>query len=239
MGILNSLEEMLNLSAESKENEIEERFSSIAKILLSDVAIKRGDDLFRFADIEFYFYNQYHKDIITHPRNCDAMKWYVNDFGGIDLTFRSFVQMGNFKNSQNKEVRKPVLDEQSYFGGILIRELENLQTGEELKGPWACTELFRIFDTLGKLDDYPILIEKPNDSILDEPHSRLNLKKKNQSSDKKVKYIMSVYGNTYNEREMIERFDYYENKLYRFTSHPAKQIISLNDNCLTYKRQHV
>lgn len=98
-------------------------------MLFKNVAIRKGEDIFLFADVEFYFYNKHHKDIITHPRNCESMQWYVNDFGGIDLSFKSETKVERIVNDKKKLSIKPVLSNDSYFGGILIRELHNGGSG--------------------------------------------------------------------------------------------------------------
>ena len=56
---------------------------------------KKADKIYLFKDIEFYFYNKNHRDIITHPRISKELCWYVNDFGGIDLNFASCIEYDN------------------------------------------------------------------------------------------------------------------------------------------------
>ena len=116
MGIINNLRDLLSLTPESTETEIIETFSQIAKIMISDVAIQKGSSYYRFSEIEFYFFNKNHKDIITHPRICDALKWYVNDFGGLDLSFQSHIDTRTVLNSQKKEITKPFLNENDRKG---------------------------------------------------------------------------------------------------------------------------
>ncbi len=217
---INELRELLILSSESTEKEIKQRFDNIAEILVSDVAIQKGSSIYCFAEFEFYFYNKNHQDIITHPRICNAMKWYVNDFGGIDLSFESHVDTKEVRNSQNKKVAKPILNENAYFGGILIRELKEINTNQDLKGPLACAELFRVHDAVRNDNDYPILVETstgfaPNNN----PNERLNLRKRSQKEADKVKSLLSNYANG-NDEELIKNmtsiFEKYEKQLYRY-----------------------
>jgi hypothetical protein len=60
---------------------------------------------FLFKEIEFYFYNKNHRDIITHPRESKPLCWYVNDFGGIDLNFASCIKREFRLNSKGKNVK--------------------------------------------------------------------------------------------------------------------------------------
>ena len=87
------------------------------------LSFSRCESTYLFKEIEFYFYNKNHRDIITHPRVSKPLCWYVNDFGGIDLNFESKIKYENRLNSKGKNVKKYVLDDSAYFGGILIRQL--------------------------------------------------------------------------------------------------------------------
>ena len=82
----NNLFKLMTLDATMKTSDIEERFEQIAKMLFESFAIQKGEKKCLFKEIEFYFYNKNHRDIITHPRVSKSLCWYVNDFGGIDLT---------------------------------------------------------------------------------------------------------------------------------------------------------
>ena len=110
------------------------------------------------------------------------MQWYVNDFGGIDLSFKSKTKVERIVNDKKKLSIKTVLSNDSYFGGILIRELHNAETGERLEGPWACAELFRAHDALGTIDDYPVLLEYESAREIQDASPRLNLKRSNQKN---------------------------------------------------------
>lgn len=219
MNILESLKCLLCLTSEADTDYLSKRFDMIAGMLFKNVAIRKGEDIFLFADVEFYFYNKHHKDIITHPRNCESMQWYVNDFGGIDLSFKSETKVERIVNDKKKLSIKPVLSNDSYFGGILIRELHNAETGERLEGPWACAELFRTHDALGTIDDYPVLLEYESAREIQDASPRLNLKRSNQKTEAKVKYLLSAYANKFSDdeiKELCESFDKYQGCLYRY-----------------------
>lgn len=85
--------------------DIEERFEKIAKMLFESFAIQKGEKKYLFKDIEFYFYNKNHRDIITHPRVSKPLCWYINDFGGIDLNFESNIKFENRLNSKGQNVK--------------------------------------------------------------------------------------------------------------------------------------
>lgn len=219
MNYLESLKNFLSLSPDTEAPYIIKGFIEISDILFKHVAIKKGEKIFLFADVEFYFYNKHHKDIITHPRNCESMQWYINDFGGIDLSFKSETKVERIVNEKMKLATKPMLTDESYFGGILIRELHNAETGERLEGPWASAELFRIHDALGIINDYPVLIEYESAREIQDASPRLNLKRSNQKTEDKVKYLLSAYANMFTEgdiEKLSEEFNMYHKSTYRY-----------------------
>ena len=71
---------------------IEDIFDKIANILKNECVIKYEGNEYRILDFEFYYYNKNHQDISVHPRNSEALCWYINDFGGIDLNFESKIK---------------------------------------------------------------------------------------------------------------------------------------------------
>lgn len=101
----NNLFKLMTLDATMKTSDIEERFEKIAKMLFESFAIQKGETVYLFKEIEFYFYNKNHRDIITHPRVSKSLCWYVNDFGGIDLNFESNIKFENRLNSKGQNVK--------------------------------------------------------------------------------------------------------------------------------------
>lgn len=138
--MIEQLRQLMTLDANMNTSDIEERFEQIAKVLFECFAIQKGETMYLFKEIEFYFYNKNHRDIITHPRVSKPLYWYVNDFGGIDLNFSSSIESTNKFDDKGKIVKKFVLDDSAYFGGILIRQLIEKKSGKVLKGPLACAE---------------------------------------------------------------------------------------------------
>ena len=181
----------MTLNATMNTSGIEEHFEQIAKMLFECFAIQKGEKKYLFKEIEFYFYNKSHRDIITHPCVSKPLCWYVNDFGGIDLNFASNTKRESRANSKGKNVEKYVLDDSAYFGGILIRQLISEDGCEVLNGPWACAELFRCYDATGVGNELPVLVEHDNgrteDFLL---KHRVNLLSSKQNEVGKVNNIL-------------------------------------------------
>ena len=68
MNNIYQLRQLMTLDANMNTSDIEERFEQIAKMLFEKFAIQKGGKKFLFKEIEFYFYNKNHRDIITHTR---------------------------------------------------------------------------------------------------------------------------------------------------------------------------
>lgn len=212
--MIEKLRELMVLNVNMKTLDIEERFEQISHILFDWIAIKKGQSLYRFKEIEFYFYNQHHRDIITHPRTSKALCWYVNDFGGIDLNFASTIEQKSTKEKGKSS--QYLLTKESVFGGILIRQLTKEDTGEILNGPWACAELFRCFDAMRQSNDLPFLVEYNNkrSSILRQP--RINLLSSKQTIEGKIDSILSKYHSTLENQEFNKDFSMFIEKRYRY-----------------------
>ena len=193
MNNTDQLRQLMTLDADINTPEIELRFEQIAKMLFESFAIQKGETVYLFKEIEFYFYNKNHRDIITHPRVSKPLCWYINDFGGIDINFTSSIECVNRENSKGKNVMKYVLDDSAYFGGILIRQLIEKESGEILKSPLACAELFRCYDATGVDYEFPVLVDHNNDVMSFIRKPRINLIRSNQSVEAKVNNILYQY----------------------------------------------
>ena len=161
---IDELRTLMSISANASESEIMEAFDSIADYLKNYCVIKAKDGEYRILDFEFYFFNQNHQDITTHPRNSEALCWYINDFGGIDLNFKSEINPATTKK-EGKSITtyscKYKLSKDSYFGGVLIRQIQRLSDKVIFDGPLKVAELFRTFNASHQLQDIPILIIDP------------------------------------------------------------------------------
>jgi hypothetical protein len=163
---IDELRTLMSISANASESKIMEAFDSIADYLKNYCVIKakEKDGEYRILDFEFYFFNKNHQDITTHPRNSEALCWYINDFGGIDLNFESKVEVNNepmVKKGFKTYSCRYKLSSDSYFGGILIRQIQRLSDKVIFDGPLKVAELFRTFNASHQLQDIPILIIAP------------------------------------------------------------------------------
>ena len=212
------LRQLMTLDANMNTYDIEERFEKIAKMLFESFAIQKGETVYLFKEIEFYFYNKNHRDIITHPRVSKPICWYINDFGGIDIYFICSIECVNRENSKGKNVMKYVLDDSAYFGGILIRQLIEKESGEILKSPLACAELFRCYDATGVDYEFPVLVDHNNDVMSFIRKPSINLIRSNQSVEAKVNNILYQYhDNVRPDNEMLyQDFKNFKDRLYGY-----------------------
>lgn len=130
------------LDANSIRNQVELHFGEVAKRLLNDYHILKGDEEYYFVNIEFYFCNKDHLDLITYPRTVGEGKWFFHQ-SGVDLTFRS-------RFSPYPE-EKTVVDvsKEFFFGGILVRDILKRNGNEFFNSPYKCEwELFDVFDAV-------------------------------------------------------------------------------------------
>jgi len=169
------LRNKMRIPADASRDYIEQAFAEIAEILKNGCVIKYEDVEYRILDFEFYFYNKNHQDISVHPRNSEALCWYINDFGGIDLNFESRITKKVVKKGKTWSF-KYELTNNSYFGGILIRQIQRLSDKMVFDGPWKVADLFRIIDATSQRQNNPILEMKPLEPIeFKDPQPRYNL----------------------------------------------------------------
>ena len=177
MNKIEDFRRLMTLDANMNTNVIGDRFEQIAMMLFESFAIQKGEKKYLFKEIEFYFYNKNHRDII----------------GGIDLNFSCIIKRESRPNSKGKIIEKYVLDDSAYFGGILIRQLISEDGCEVLNGPWACAELFRCYDATGVDRGFPVLVEHDNGMVGYIRKPRVNLLRSNQSVEDKVNNILYQY----------------------------------------------
>lgn len=139
MDKIEELRKSLVLNKLTEKKEFETQFKEIAENLFNNFIIKTSYGDFRFEEIEFYFHSKNHPDYIAHPRKSEPLIWYINDFGGIDINFKSEAK----KQNPNDPWSKYCWDEESYYGGILIRQLKRISDEFILDSPLKVAELFR------------------------------------------------------------------------------------------------
>lgn len=197
-------------------------FDEIAEILLNKVAIRKGKKIFYIKDIEFYLYENNHRDIVTYPRICKAGQWFFHP-SGIDISFESSVEV----KSNDFELFQPILNEDAFFGGVLIRAIYPADKAPadackyNLDGPhkveWA---LFDCFDAFNETTNFPHLIEcKHKHEIKPIPNFRKNLEPKGHDYRKKIETILNYYyeNSLVSKDEWINVYKCFENKTYRYT----------------------
>ena len=133
---METLKDLLSkLNATSSEDDIKKVFEDIAEILLFNSHIKTTTCNYRILEIEFYFWNKNHKDDVTIKRNENGEPgmWWLHDYG-VDLSLKCNIDNGK--------------EEDSFYGGILIRSIGKLNQENEICdsiifGPRKCCwELF-------------------------------------------------------------------------------------------------
>ena len=196
-------------------------FDDIAKILLNKVAIRKGKKIFYIKDIEFYLYENNHRDIVTYPRICKAGQWFFHP-SGIDISFESSVDV----KSNDFELFQPILREDAFFGGVLIRAIYPADKAPSdagkynLDGPhkveWA---LFDSFDAFNKVTDFPHMIECEHKIEPIKKDVRKNLKLKENDYRKKIETILNSYyeNRLISKDEWINVYKCFEKKRYRYT----------------------
>lgn len=115
---LDELKKLLEMKGVEGEGQIVARFKELTKILLKGIKIQKGDKKYLITEIEFYWYTNAHRDIITYPRKCPAGMWYFHP-SGVDISFKSYVTLPT-----DGDDKRPILDENARFGGILIRSIK-------------------------------------------------------------------------------------------------------------------
>ena len=148
---IEELKSLMRIPADADKGTILKTFKDIAEILMNGCVIKFQNEEYRILDFEFYFYNKNHQDISVHPRNSEALCWYFNDFGGIDLNFESKIE------KESKSSLKYIISDNSYFGGILIRQIQSLFDKTIYNSPWKVAELFRVIDATSNEQNNPVL----------------------------------------------------------------------------------
>lgn len=172
---IDELRNKMRIPGAASRDNVEQTFAEIAEVLKSGCVIKCKKEEFRFIDFEFYYFNRNHQDISVHPRNSEALCWYINDFGGIDLNFESKIEKIIVEKGKTWSFKYELTDN-SYFGGILIRQIQRLSDKMVLDGPWKVADLFRIIDATSQRQNNPILKMKQLDPIeFKEPQPRYNL----------------------------------------------------------------
>lgn len=182
------MEELVNLLAkikpETKEEELDNVFKDVATKLMSEFAIKKGDDYYQMVEIEFYWYSPNHRDLSVYPRKSEAGNWFLHP-SGVDITLKSNIVKDDEDISKlrlrwedAKKEQKEDYSKKSSYGGILIRTLRKFTPHNDsedmdsfIVGPWNCSDtLFDYLPCDGDADAVkfmlPIIEKKNIDEIM-------------------------------------------------------------------------
>lgn len=167
------------------------KFEELAKALMNNFQIKKGDKLYWMTDIEFYVYTDSHRDIITYPRNCEAGWWFFHA-SGVDISFKSKVEL---KEHPKKHQMMPFLTKDAVFGGILIRGIVRDFDGAPIDGPMkVCDELFDQFNAFYPPADFPLIVpakESRDVQVIADKDGRYGLKDNAIEKVKSIRYNYS------------------------------------------------
>ena len=205
--LLKALESANELKGKSHD-EIKAKLDKIAEILLTKTKIVRMPKVkelrskelrklelkeieYYITDIEFYLYCKNHKDNITYKRKCEvAGEWYLH-LSGVDIAFKS--ENIDFKQETKDKNIKWGIDDDSFFGGILLRGIK-AKDGKTLNGKYLdghpiliCYELFNKTD----MYNLPILEEDNSRSNLEiVPGKRIGVSKNSEFATKPYRYTL-------------------------------------------------
>ena len=172
---IEELKSLMRIPVDASKVTIMQTFERIAEVLMNGCVIKFQNEEYRILDFEFYYYSKNHQDISVHPRNSEALYWYINDFGGIDLNFESKINKTQVVKNGKWSYKYELTDE-SYFGGILLRQIQRRTDKVIFDGPWKVADLFRILDATSQRQNNPILVLKKLPAIdFKQPENRYNL----------------------------------------------------------------
>lgn len=210
-----------NLELCTSENDFVKAFEDIADIFLNKVAIRKGDKIYYIKDVEFYLYNDRHRDIITYPRVCEAGQWFFHS-SGVDISFESYVKTIDDENG----LFRPVLDREAFFGGVLIRQIYPAGKSPadakkcHLDGPHKAEwELFDRFDAFNDIKNFPHLVAREDGKKKLITSKRLNILPKKKKAEWKVGDILKYnYAESeIPEAELVTAFNDFIEAKYRFT----------------------
>jgi hypothetical protein len=185
---IEELKELMRIPSDASKKEIGNRFKEIAEALINHIYIQYGEQRYYFEEIEFYYYNKNHRDLITYPRKSGALQWFRNSFDGVDLTFESNMELSDYNG---KNVYNLVAEPNPSYGGVLIRKISN---GQELvtNGPiLTANKLFKLFDATCLPKVFPILkYDAVSRNLQKSQKPRINILKTNYPVEKKIDNIL-------------------------------------------------
>jgi hypothetical protein len=187
---IEDLKELMRIPPDALPEEIRKRFEDIADALINHVYIQYGEQRYYFEEIEFYYYNKNHRDLITYPRKSGALQWFRNFFDGVDLTFESNMELSD---CNGKELYDLNPDSNPSFGGILIRQISDEGKKLVATGPLlSANKLFKLFDATCLPKDFPVLkYDADSRGLEKESKQRINILPTKKKVEEKVENVLS------------------------------------------------
>ncbi len=145
MGQFEFLEKPFDGFKEDKEEKFRDECLKIATTLFNEYGIKCGDTIFRFAEIEFYYYEkgEWDKDwnTVTYARDGYKGGDLFFHLSGVDICFDSTLEP---EDNENRSLVEKSDKKQSKFGGILIRTVKYMEGKHTIviAGPLNCKDAF-------------------------------------------------------------------------------------------------
>lgn len=174
------LNEFIKVELHQVNNNIEEKFNSIAKKIMNEYQLVIGHCNYRLTEIEFYYHSEIHKHSDENCHKDDKQlnfnKWYFHG-SGLDLAFGD--------------------KEKNIYFGILIRGIKNItaDTDHYVSGPLNVVQ--EIFDQIGQITskETRFFIEKAETPFSETPvkSTRINLpKKEDEYFNSKYRYLTDI-----------------------------------------------
>lgn len=122
--------DFLKLGNIANEADANNAFHRIAKELLTNHGIKVNNSVYRMTEIEFYLYHPSHLDPSVHcnEKQLNFGSWYFHREKQASLKF-------SFKGMDLVFGDNDTVNNQKYYGGILIRGIHKIGEEKEVYGP--------------------------------------------------------------------------------------------------------
>ncbi len=132
------LEELLTIPESISKEEMQGIFANIADQLFNRYEIVKGNKIYDFLEIEFYYYSKNHPDNVVYHHNVKLGRWHTH-LSGMDIS---------------------LYQHDLAYGGILIRSIID-EEGNVINGPLSSLFcLFNDIDVYGNSENLPIICLK-------------------------------------------------------------------------------
>lgn len=174
-------------------------FPSMSEILLNHCYLKINNQKYRLVEIEYYLYSKSHLDSYTH---CDPDQLLMHCF-----YFHKF-STGTYKSGTFKgmDLTFGNHDKKAYFG-ILIRSIENIETGKLTEGPCnVVNKILQIYECESIMD-----FTNGNNLNIFENDQDFILVVSDELEERQLRYGPRI--------GLSKKYPEYQFRRYRYTSH--------------------